>query len=292
MRGLLESLFHRGPSPPKVGLALSGGGARGLAHIGVLKVFERERIPIHFLAGTSAGGLIAAAYAAGLSPFDLEQEALRMSRPRQLVGLLNRGLPIRGLLSIRKVVEYLTPWLGETTFSQLRIPLAVVAVDLNRAEKVVLCQGSVLEAVLATIALPGLFPPIGRDGRLLVDGGLLDNLPADVVRQMGADIVIAVDVSTDERAVSFFTEELQHRRLVPEGLVEMVNVLWRSVSVMMHHINCHNLEQARPELIIRPPIPPGVTVVTGLTRAPEVIAAGESATQEQLPRLRNLLAKE
>jgi len=281
--------LKRRRSPVKVGLALSGGGARGLAHIGVLKVLEREGIPIHLLAGTSMGGFIAAAYAAGLSASDLEEEAMRMSNPRQLIALLDRGLPRRGLLAGRKVMDYLAQWVGEVTFDQLRLPLALVAVDLNEGEKVVLREGSVVEAVRATIALPGLFAPVERGEQLLVDGGLLDNLPADVARQMGADVVVAVDVSTDERTVAFFAGELHRRRLVPEGLVNMFEVLWRSVTVMMGEINRYRLAEARPDVLIRPPIPPGVTVLTGLTRAAEIIAAGERAAEEALPRLRELL---
>jgi len=281
-------LFKREPSSPRIGLALSGGGARGLAHIGVLKVLEREGIPIHLLAGTSMGGLVAAAYAAGLSPHDLEKEALRMSNPRWLITLLDRGLPRRGLLAGQKVIGYLAEHLGEITFDQLRVPLALVAVDLNKGEKVILREGSVLEAVRATIALPGLFAPVERGEQMLVDGGLLDNLPADVVREMGADVVIAVDISTDEKVVALFTRELHGRRFVPESLVDMVDVLWRSVAVMMKEVNRRNLELASPDLLIHPDIPQGVTALTGLTRAAEVIAAGERAAQEALPRLREL----
>ncbi|HID88517.1 MAG TPA: hypothetical protein EYP52_02220, partial [Anaerolineae bacterium] len=270
-------------------LALSGGGVRGLAHIGVLKVLEREGIPVHFLAGTSMGGFIAAAYAAGFSPNDLEAEALRFSNPRYLLGFLDRSLPRRGLIAEDKIEGYLREHLGDVTFDRLRLPLALVAVDLNSGEKVVLREGPLVEAVRATTALPGVFPPVERDGQLLVDGGLLDNLPADVVRGMGADVVIAVDVSTDAKAVAFFAEMLQRRRFVPEGLVELMEVLWRSVMVMQQEANRRSLEAAKPDVLIRPPIPAGVMVLGGFGRATEVIRAGEVAAQEALPRIRRLL---
>ncbi len=286
--GLLTRLMRRF-SAPRVGLALSGGGARGLAHIGVLKVLEQENIPIHFIAGASAGGLVGAAYAAGLSASDLEREALWLSNPRHLITLLDRGRGRRGLLAGQKVIEYLAERIGDVTFDQLHIPLAVMAADIAGGKKVVLNEGSVLEAVRATIALPGIFAPVDRNGPLLVDGGLLDNLPTDTVREMGADVVIAVDVATDENAIASFTEGLQRRRLIPSGLVGLVDVLWRSVAVMMREVNRHNLEQAQPDLLIRPSIPPGVTVFTGITRAPEVIAAGEQAAIEALPRLEKLI---
>lgn len=283
--------IRRGFRPPKVGLALSGGGVRGLAHIGVLKVLEREEVPIDMLAGTSMGGFIAAAYATGLSAIQLEEEALRLSSPRQLVALLDRGLPRRGLLAGNKMREYLVERLGDITFDQLRIPLALVAVDLNGGDKVVLREGSVVDAVRATTALPGLFAPVERDGQLLVDGGLLDNLPADVVRSMGADVIIAVDVSTDEKAMAFFAEELMKHRFVPESLVELMEVLWRSVGVMQREANRRSLEEAKPDVLIRPAIPAGVTVLTGFTRAAEVIHAGEVAAEEALPRILKLVGR-
>jgi len=284
----LENMRKRRHSP-RIGLALSGGGARGIAHVGVLKVLERAGVPVHLLAGTSAGGLVGALYAAGLSAHEIEEEALQIFRPRKMMALLDRTLPRRGLLEGRKVMDHLAQWLGGLSFDQLRLPLALVAVDLNAKERVVLREGPVLEAVRATIALPGLFTPLERGGQLLVDGGLLDNLPVDVVRQMGADVVIGVDVATDEAAVAFFAEELQHRRFLPSGLVGTMEVLWRSLSVLMEMANRRCLEEGRPDLLIRPAIPPGVTVISGFTRTAEIIAAGELAAREALPELEKLV---
>ena len=122
---------------PKIGLALSGGGARGLAHIGVLKVLEQEGIPIDFLAGTSMGGVIAAAYASGLSVDYIEKESLRMARLRNLITLLDRSLPRRGLVEGQKVQEYLTTHLGDKTFEEMKIPLSLVAA-MRRATLLIL----------------------------------------------------------------------------------------------------------------------------------------------------------
>jgi len=275
--------------PRKVGLALSGGGARGLAHIGVIKVLERENVPIDLLAGTSMGGIVAALYATGLSAREMQEVARRISSPRQLLTLVDRSLPRRGLLQGRKVVEYLAQWLGELTFDQLKIPLALVAADLNACQKVVLQEGSVLDAVRATIALPGLLAPLEREGQLLVDGGLMDNLPVDIVRQMGADVVIAVDIATDQAAVILFAEELHRHPLVPNGLVDTLEVLWRSVDYLTREVNRRVLEECPPDLLISPKIPAGVTAITGFTRAAETIAAGEKAAIDALPKIRALL---
>jgi len=267
----------------RVGLALSGGGVRGLAHIGVLKALEQEGVAVDCLAGTSMGGVIAAAYAAGLCPDFMEQEALHMASPRRLLALADPMLPRRGLFDGRKVHEYLAGHLGERTFDDLRLPLALVAVDLNSGREVILREGRLIDAVRATIALPGLFTPVDSDGRVLVDGGVLDNLPADVVRRMGAEVVIAVDVAADGEAVSSLIQSWQHHRYVPSGLMDTVDILCRTLGVMMAEINRRRLADAQPDVIIRPAIPQGVTTLTGFPRAAEIIAAGEKAALEALP---------
>ena len=275
----------------KVGLALSGGGARGLAHIGVLKVLEQEGIPIDCLAGSSMGGLIAAAYAAGLAPDFLEQESLHMASPRRLLALADPPLPRRGIFQGQKVHRYLAGHLGDRTFDSLRLPLALVTVDLAGGHEVILREGLVVDAVRATISIPGIFAPVERDGQLLVDGGLLNNLPTDVVRQMGTDVVIAVDVMNGSGAMPTLTQTSQRRRYGPNGLVDTVEVLYRSLEVMMVEITRRRQDEGCPEIIIRPAIPQSVMVLTGFPRADEIIAAGEKAAQEALPGIKGLLTK-
>ena len=136
-------------------------------------------------------------------------------------------------------------------------------------------EGQVVDAVRATIALPGVFTPVERGEQLLVDGGVLDNLPTDVARWMGADAVIAVDVTTNGRTVSTLTQTLQRRRYCLNGLVNTVDVLYRSLDVVMAEIDRRRLAEGHPEVIIRPAIPQGVTVLTGFLRAAEIIAAGK-----------------
>ncbi len=267
---------------PSLGLALSGGGARGLAHIGVLKVLEGEGIPIDLLAGTSMGGFIAAAYAAGMSAADLEQEALRMASLRRLLPLADPSLLQQGLFHGQRVVDYLASHLGDRTFDDLRIPLALVAVDLNSQQQVILRQGRVVDAVRATIAIPGLLTPVKQGDQLLVDGGLLNNLPADVVRSMGADVVVAVDVHSDRMSIS----RLRQHRYIPSGLIDTLDVLWRSLMIMIAEIERYQLAQAPPDVLIRPDIPADIATLTGFTRAAEIIATGEDAAVEALPRIR------
>jgi NTE family protein len=280
---------HR--SLPKIGVALSGGGARGLAHIGVLKALEGAGVPIDMLSGTSMGGVVAAAYASGLTPGSIEEEALRMASPRRLLSLADPTLPKRGVFEGQKITDYLREHLGECRFEDLRCPLTLVAVNLNDSQAVTLNEGRVIDAVRATIALPGIFKPVERDEQLLVDGGLLDNLPADVVRQMGADIVIAVDVVAGDHTFSTMIQALRERPYVPSGLASTFEVMTRSLDVMMNEINRRRLAEAAPEVIIRPDIPSGVSVLAGFTRAGEAIAAGEKATAEVLPEVEEQLRR-
>lgn len=276
---------------PRVGLALGGGGARGLAHIGVLKILEREGIPVHCIAGTSIGGIIAAACAVGLKPDFLEEEALRMASPRQLLRLADLGMPQRGFLEGQKVYAYLAGLLGAGTFENAQLPVAMTAVDLKSGRRLYLCEGPLLEAVRATIAFPGVFKPVEREGQLLVDGGLLDNLPTDAARTLGADVVIAVDVTAKEAITSLFSN-LQQAHYVPSGLVETMEVLWRSIAVMMTEIEHQCMRRARPDLVIRPDIPSDLLIFTGFTRAEEAIEAGIQATEEALPQIRDIVGRD
>jgi len=273
---------------PRIGLALGGGGARGLAHIGVLKVLEREGIAVDMLAGTSMGGVIAAGYAAGLDTVYLEEEALRMSRWRNLLPLLDRSLPGLGLVKGTRVREYLIQHLGDKTFAELGVPLALVAVDLLIGEEVALSCGRVADAVRATISLPGVMAPVGLGERLLVDGGLLNNVPADVVRRMGADVVIAVDVSSRLNGVSGLLEaQRQGAPLLHVPIV--IETLKRSLGIMETWIWERRLAEARPEVTVRPEVGDGVVSFAGFHRAAEIIAAGEAAAEAALPRIRQAM---
>jgi len=181
---------------PKIGLALSGGAARGLAHIGVLKALEEESIPIDMIAGTSAGAVIGAGYAKERKAAILEEIALGIDWKRlaRLVDL-NLILLWKGFVQGQKVKSLLTACIGgDVKFEDLEIPFAVVAADVQSMEEIVINKGSVVEAVRASISMPVVFTPIKWGDRFLIDGGVVNPMPVDVVRNMGAEIVIAVNV--------------------------------------------------------------------------------------------------
>ena len=236
---------------PRIGLVLSGGGARGIAHIGVLKVLEREGVPLHCIVGTSAGGLIGAAYAAGLTAEELEHEALHMSNLRNMVSLLDRRWPQIGLFAGGKIEEYIASKIGYKDFSELATPLAVLAVDLQAGQEVILDSGSVIEAIRATISFPGVFEPCEVADRLLIDGGLLNNLPVDVPGTMGADAVIAVDVATEEGDLADFVRAAKQNRLFPQVQLT-VGLFNRCVDIMMGQIRKQKLAAYPPDILLMP----------------------------------------
>lgn len=269
---------------PRVGLALSGGGARGLAHIGVLKVFEEQGVPIHALAGTSIGGLIAAAYAAGMSVSELEAAALKMTNLRELVALVDLRPPRRGLLAGEHVRKYLAKFVDEDlTFAELKLPLAMQAVDLNSGKEHTLREGNLLDAVMATSAFPGVFPPVEIQGYQLVDGGVLDNLPTELPRQLGADVVIAVYVTA-----TVDTDQLDEQTggsIITRGIAKDIMRVALIVSRAMTEVK---LKETPPDLLLCPPIPAKAGVFSGFTHAAEIIAAGETCARENLNKIKKI----
>ena len=175
----------------KIGLALSGGGARGFAHIGVLKALVRAGIPIDLLAGTSAGSIAGAAIAAGLSPEELEDIALQVRYSSVALPTVSRY----GLLSNERLGDLVRKHFGTSDFASLEIPLGVTAYDVLSNKGIVIETGDVAEAVRASSAVPRIFTPVRFDGMFLIDGGMYSPLPAAAARNIGADIVIGVDLT-------------------------------------------------------------------------------------------------
>jgi NTE family protein len=239
---MLRTLFGWRKAP-RVGLALSGGGARGLAHIGVLKVFEEQGVPIHALAGTSMGGLIAAAYAAGMSTSELEAAALKLANLRELAALVDLRPPRRGLQ-----------------------------------------EGNVLDAVMATSAFPGVFPPVELHGCQLVDGGVLNNLPAELPRQLGADVVIAVNVTAalDAGELDTQTDGSIFSRGIAKDLMRVALIVSRAMTEV-------RLKETPPDLLLCPPIPAKAGVFSGFTHSAEIITAGETCARENLTTIKKIV---
>lgn len=270
---------------PTIGLALGGGGARGLAHIGVLRVFEREHIPVHFIAGTSMGGIIGAAYAAGVPLDTIASVALNIRNRLEQIRLLDFKLTGRGLIKGTRLYRQLASLLGEElAFSDLKIPLALVAVDMLTGREVVMREGKVVDAIRATMSVPGVFEPVPHDDLLLVDGGILNNVPVDVVCESGAQVRIAVDVMPDfprNRVGQAPVVQAPKTAHLPPAMQDVMNAFL----IMIAEMTEYRLRVCTPDLVIRPEISSQVSLLTGFELAEEVIASGETAAELALPEI-------
>jgi NTE family protein len=252
---------------PKVGLALGGGFARGLAHIGVLKVLEEEKIPIDFIAGTSVGSVIGAAYASGISAKELEEVAALVRFKDFSRWTFSRF----GLFSNDKMAVFLRKILRCKTFEELRIPLAIAATDIVTGEPAVFTQGDLVDPVRASCAYPGMFQPVKIGNRLLVDGLLAHAVPATPLRDMGADRVISVYLAA--------------HWVKPGGPRHVFDVIGQCFSIAQARM-CGPW-QAASDIILQPDI--GEFAYDDFVRAPELIRTGEEATRAIMPTIREWL---
>lgn len=308
-------------SPPRLGLALGSGAARGLAHIGVLKVLEGAGIPVCGIAGTSIGAFIGALYASGVPVARMDALARELDWLK-LARILNPTLPTSGLVDGRKLVEFMAELLPVHSFEALQLPLAVTATDIETGESLIIRKGDLLEALRAALAFPGIFPPVRFSDRFLVDGGLCNPVPVDVVRHLGADQVIGVCTIPDvakpapetflpgskktseqgrrELMSAVGIEQLFRRLLGSDAATEataepndrkapgIFRVCAQSVAIMENQINALRLAGNYHDLLIRPKCP-GITLLE-FHRAAEIIAAGEAATRAALPEILQLAA--
>jgi NTE family protein len=252
--------------PVRIGLALGGGAVRGAAHIGVLEVLDAAGLGPVVVTGTSAGALVGGLYAAGLKPDGISALAGSLHWKRLVRPTIGR----RSLFTTRGLGAFLDEAFGGRSIGALDRTFAAVACDLSTAESVVLRQGPASTAVLASAAIPGIFPPVQRDGRLLIDGGLVDLVPAALARALGADVVVAVDV----------TGPLPRR--APRNLIEILvaaSTLQPGVGERLRH---------DADLVLAPAV--DEYAFWELSRIPEFTEAGRVAAERALPVLRALVA--
>lgn len=275
---------------PRIGLALGGGGVRGLAHIGVLKVFEEAGLPIDCIAGTSIGGIFGSLWAVGKRSAEIETEVRHLTRLNKMMKLVDWLPSPRGLMPGHKFTRYLDAAIGpDVTFADLKIPLAVVATDLTHWQEVALDSGPVIDALRASMSVPGVFAPVEVDGRRLVDGGFVNNVPVDLARRLGADIVVAVDVDRQSYDEAGLQPQLPHDSPLPNITPSLVTDLWLVTHIMADSIKQCKFRQAPPDIHLVPAIPTTVGILSGLSRIDEIIAAGEQAAAAVIPQLQAAL---
>jgi NTE family protein len=257
---------------PSIGLALSGGAARGIAHVGVLRALQDHNIPINCIAGTSAGSLVGGAFASGMTVDEIE--ALSRSLRWRHLGRLT--LSRHGLQSNQRLESFIRKRLPKTKFEELAMPFAVVATDLKTGTPVVMRdKGDVAFAIRASCTIPGWYVPVtDSEGRKLVDGGLVSVIPATVARSLGADIVIAVDVNIE--GASF---------LGSSGT--LIGVVLQSMLVVMKTASHH--ERSSADYVIKPRV--AHIRWDQLRRVKELVAAGYEAGVESVPAISGLIEK-
>ncbi len=257
----------------KIGLALGGGGARGLAHVGVIRVLVEAGLPIDYIAGTSIGALVGGFYAA-TGDLDLLDQTFSRLR-RKDIASLGKVLVRRdgALFRDASVPELLGKAIARKSVEDCAIPFAAVATDVKNGDAVVMRTGSMDTAIRASIALPLIFQPVKRDDRLLMDGGFSDPVPADVVRQMGADYVIAVDVTS--QWVNTADEKVSWSNLY--------DIVSNALSVIEYQLSREILKQA--DLVLRPAVLQHSWLA--FDRAGELIVAGADAAREEVKAICN-----
>ena len=268
---------------PSVGLALGGGGARGLAHIGVLEVLQEAEIPIDMIAGTSAGAAIGAIYAQGKDASLIRNLATGFNW-RKLFSLVDFVFPRNGLIQGKRIADLLQLVMGgKIKFTDLKIQLACVATDLSSCEEVVIDEGSVIDAVRASISIPGIFTVFKHKGRYLIDGSLVNPVPVNVLKNKGIDFVIAVNVIPDLRE--------RHYQAGKQDIVAFKKPNIFSVIMQSTHIaQCVLLQSClqNADVVIKPQV--AHIGATDFRRAGECITQGRLAAKDSVLEIKRRLS--
>lgn len=254
---------------PTIGLALGAGGARGLAHIGVLKVLKEEGIDIDVIAGTSMGSIIGGLYAAGIPVNYMEKIAEEI----EWDDLSDITFPRTGLIKGDKILKFIEILTQNKDFSELNIPFSAIACDIEKGEHIVLNSGNVSKAIRASIAIPGIFVPYEHQNKVLVDGGVLDRVPVSTVRKMGADVIIAVDIRVNE---------------VNNKINNIFDVLFNTFDIMQYEFQ--KLNDLGADIQIRPDLNDVDTLE--LKNSEKCIKEGYNETLKHIDDIRNILRGE
>ena len=255
---------------PKIALVLGGGSAKGFAHVGVIRVLEQEKIPIHMIVGTSVGSLIGAIYASDPDSFHLEWAAFKIDKGDILdFSIINSKMgPVQGA----KLESFVDQTAKVKKVEDTKIPFYAVATDLNTGQTVILEKGPLGKAVRASSAIPGIFVPVNFGNRLLIDGGVTDNVACDIARAKGADIVIAVNLQ---------------RKVTDYDITSAIDVIAQSVSIMTHESSKSKLHLA--DVVIEPDTK-SVTVFD-FSHKKVLVEEGMKATKAALPKIKELIGK-
>ena len=252
----------------KIAVVLGAGASKGFAHIGVLKVLEANKIPVHMVVGTSAGSFVGSMYAYGFNAFELQ----KLSFDIQKDDIIDLTIPDNGFIKGEKLEGYINYILRNTPIEKLKIPFYAVATDIQSGKEVVFGSGNTGTAVRASCSIPGIFVPPVIAGRMYVDGGVVSPVAVDAARRFGADVVIAVDVSSDVDTT------------VPKGIVETI-----LQSIVIMHSKLSAIQLTKADVVIKPKV--GYIGSADFSKRHEAVLEGEKAALEALPKIQELMNK-
>jgi len=268
-------MFFKKNARPKIGLALGGGSAKGLAHIGVIKILEQNNIPIDFIAGTSVGSMIGGFYAFSKNISEIEDIALK-NNFNEYFSMFFDPVLSQGIIKGGKVVKFIEKYIGQTDFESLKIPFACTTTNIMDGEAIIKNTGKVAPAIRASISIPVFFQPIEQDGKYLTDGGMSVPVPVQVVRDMGADIVIAVNI---------YKNYIKTNATKP-GIFRVAD---NSTDILLHHLANENVKTA--DIVISPKVEDFSWENLFTTeKSQEVILAGEIATKEKINEIKRIMS--
>lgn len=252
------------PKPAKIAIVLGAGASKGFAHIGVLKVLESNKIPIHMIVGTSAGSFVGSLYAYGYDAYQLQKMSFSIERG----DVVDLTFPDNGFIKGEKLEEYINEKLQNTPIEKLRIPFYAVVTDIQNGQEVIFGRGNTGTAVRASCSIPGVFKPVRISDRIYVDGGVVSPVAVNAAKRLGADFVIAVDISSDVESTP------------PEGTIETI---LQSINIMYSKLS--SIQISKADIVIRPKV--GYISSSDFSKRHEAVLEGEKATVEALPDINN-----
>ena len=278
----------------EITLALGGGGAKGNSHIGVIRRLEKEGFIIRSVAGTSFGGIVAIFYAAGYSPDDIQKIFEDVDQGRLYGRDPEDGPSLLGISGVRKLLNHVV---GGKTFDDLRIPCAVTAVDVKSGDEVIISKGTLVDALLSTTALPGIFPVQRMNGWELVDGGVLNPVPVSVARMLSPNLPVVAVILNDPMDKPVPTYTIPMPQILPRSIVERISrmnfaqsldIFLRAVDVSSRAVAHFRLELDKPDVLIRPAVH-HINLLDKVVEA-DVAMLGEQATEEMLPQIKRAVS--
>ena len=256
------------PKPAKFALVLGAGASKGFAHIGVLKVLEANKIPIHMIVGTSVGSVVGSLYAYGCNAFELQKLSFSIEKG----DIADLTLPDNGFIKGEKLEEFINRTVKNTPMEKLRLPFYAVAADIQSGQEMVFGKGNTGTAVRASSSIPGIFRPVKIGDRMYVDGGVVSPVAVDAARKLGADVVIAVDISAG-------AERSQPGNTV-ETILHSLNIMYSRLA---------SVQLSRADVVIRPKV--GHIASSDFSKRHEVILEGEKAAIEALPQILKIISQ-